>query len=172
MQLGYSEANVKQKEEETTMNLLKKGAMTLFVMIMAVMLVACGVKVETKTYKLYKNGVDIKITYTYRGDKVIKQTAENIVPYTSLGVTSKEEAEKILKDLSDKFQGVEGLKEELEYKDDKVVETLEIDYTKASIDEIKELPGVTMGEGDVSKGVSLKRSAKELESQGFKEVKK
>ncbi|HAO6465694.1 TPA: DUF1307 domain-containing protein, partial [Listeria monocytogenes] len=52
------------------MKMLKKGTTVLFVMIMAVMLVACGDKEETKTYSLSQNGVDSKLTYTYKGDKV------------------------------------------------------------------------------------------------------
>lgn len=54
------------------MKLLKKGTTVLFVMIMAVMLVACGDKEESKTFSLSQNGVDSKLTYTYKGDKVTK----------------------------------------------------------------------------------------------------
>nr|WP_221630456.1 YehR family lipoprotein [Listeria farberi] len=151
--------------------MLKKGTAVLFVMIMAVMLVACGDKEETKTYTISQNGVDSKLTYTYKGDKVTKQTAENTMLYTSLGVTSKEDAEKVLKATSEKFQGIEGLKESIEYKDDKAIETLEVDYTKISSEDIKKIPGMASS-GDASKGISMKESEKMLKSQGFKEVEK
>ncbi|MBC1376029.1 YehR family lipoprotein [Listeria sp. FSL L7-0091] len=153
------------------MKMLKKGTAVLFVMIMAVMLVACGDKEETKTYTISQNGVDSKLTYTYKGDKVTKQTAENTMLYTSLGVTSKEDAEKVLKATSEKFQGIEGLKESIEYKDDKAIETLEVDYTKISSEDIKKIPGMASS-GDASKGISMKESEKMLKSQGFKEVEK
>ncbi|EAC4875710.1 DUF1307 domain-containing protein [Listeria monocytogenes] len=153
------------------MKMLKKGTTVLFVMIMAVMLVACGDKEETKTYSLSQNGVDSKLTYTYKGDKVTKQTAENIMSYASLGVASKEDAEKMLKATSDKFQGIDGLKEKIEYKDDKAIETLEVDYTKISSEDMNKIPGMSSN-GDTSKGISMEESAKMLESQGYKEVSK
>lgn len=153
------------------MKMLKKGTTVLFVMIMAVMLVACGDKEETKTYSLSQNGVDSKLTYTYKGDKVTKQTAENKMSYASLGVASKEDAEKMLKATSDKFQGIDGLKEKIEYKDDKAIETLEVDYTKISSEDMNKIPGMSSN-GDTSKGISMEESAKMLESQGYKEVSK
>ncbi|ALU77449.1 TPA: YehR family lipoprotein [Listeria monocytogenes] len=153
------------------MKMLKKGTAVLFVMIMAVMLVACGDKEETKTYTLSQNGVDSKLTYTYKGDKVTKQTAENTMSYASLGVDSKEDAEKMLKATSDKFQGIDGLKEKIEYKDDKAIETLEVDYTKISSEDMNKIPGMSSN-GDTSKGISMEESAKMLESQGYKEVSK
>ncbi|EAD4105195.1 DUF1307 domain-containing protein, partial [Listeria monocytogenes] len=141
------------------MKMLKKGTAVLFVMIMAVMLVACGDKEETKTYTLSQNGVDSKLTYTYKGDKVTKQTAENTMSYASLGVASKEDAEKMLKATSDKFQGIDGLKEKIEYKDDKAIETLEVDYTKISSEDMNKIPGMSSN-GDTSKGISMEESAK------------
>ncbi|EAF5034320.1 TPA_asm: hypothetical protein GEK10_12795 [Listeria monocytogenes] len=153
------------------MKMLKKGTAVLFVMIMAVMLVACGDKEETKTYTLSQNGVDSKLTYTYKGDKVTKQTAENTMSYASLGVDSKKDAEKMLKATSDKFQGIDGLKEKIEYKDDKAIETLEVDYTKISSEDMNKIPGMSSN-GDTSKGISMEESAKMLESQGYKEVSK
>lgn len=144
--------------------------MALFVMIMAVMLVACGGKEETKTFTLSQNGVESKLIYTCKGDKVTKQTAENAMSYTALGVSSKEEAEKMLKETSDKFQDIDGLKEKIEYKDDKAIETIEVDYTKISSEDIKKIPGMSTS-GDASKGISMKESVKLLESQGYKEAK-
>ncbi|MBC2039005.1 YehR family lipoprotein [Listeria marthii] len=152
------------------MKMLKKGTMALFVMVMAVMLVACGGKEETKTYELSQNGSTTKMTYTYVKDKVTIQTTENEMTYSALGFKNKEEAEKALKESSDKFQGVEGVKESIEYKDDKAIETLEIDYEKADAKELTKLPGFAAS-GDIEKGISMEESAKMLESQGFKEAK-
>lgn len=41
----------------------------------------------------------MKLTYKADEDKVIEQTADNIVPYESLGVTTPEEAEEVLAEL-------------------------------------------------------------------------
>ncbi|MCU09465.1 DUF1307 domain-containing protein [Listeria monocytogenes] len=152
------------------MNLLKKGTMTLFVMVVAVMLVACGGEEETKTYELSKNSTESKLTYTCKGDNVIKQTDEYTMPYTALGVSSKTEAEKFFKEIIDKLQNIDGLTVKVEYKDDKAIETLEIDYTKISSENIKGIPGLTMS-GDTSKGISMRASEKLLKARGYKEVK-
>lgn len=40
------------------MKMLKKGTAVLFVMVMAMMLVACGGKEETRTFTLSQNGVE------------------------------------------------------------------------------------------------------------------
>lgn len=149
--------------------MLKKGTAVLFVMVMAMMLVACGGKEETRTFTLSQNGVESKLVYTYKGDKVTKQTAENTMSYTALSVSSKEDAEKLLKETSDKFQNIDGLKEKIEYKDDKAIETIEVDYTKIASEDMNKIPG--MASGDASKGISMKESAKLLESQGYKENK-
>ncbi|EHZ2531426.1 YehR family lipoprotein [Listeria monocytogenes] len=151
------------------MKMLKKGKAVLFVMVMAMMLVACGGKEETRTFTLSQNGVESKLIYTYKGDKVTKQTAENTMSYTALSVSSKEDAEKLLKETSDKFQNIDGLKEKIEYKDDKAIETIEVDYTKIASEDMNKIPG--MASGDASKGISMKESAKLLESQGYKENK-
>ncbi|EBF5840413.1 DUF1307 domain-containing protein [Listeria monocytogenes] len=151
------------------MKMLKKGTAVLFIMVMAMMLVACGGKEETRTFTLSQNGVESKLVYTYKGDKVTKQTAENTMSYTALSVSSKEDAEKLLKETSDKFQNIDGLKEKIEYKDDKAIETIEVDYTKIASEDMNKIPG--MASGDASKGISMKESAKLLESQGYKENK-
>ncbi|EAD0587954.1 DUF1307 domain-containing protein [Listeria monocytogenes] len=151
------------------MKMLKKGTAVLFVMVMAMMLVACGGKEETRTFTLSQNGVESKLVYTYKGDKVTKQTAENTMSYTALSVSSKEDAEKLLKETSDKFQNIDGLKEKIEYKDDEAIETIEVDYTKIASEDMNKIPG--MASGDASKGISMKESAKLLESQGYKENK-
>ncbi|EFR86043.1 YehR, partial [Listeria monocytogenes FSL F2-208] len=142
------------------MKMLKKGTAVLFVMVMAMMLVACGGKEETRTFTLSQNGVESKLVYTYKGDKVTKQTAENTMSYTALSVSSKEDAEKLLKETSDKFQNIDGLKEKIEYKDDKAIETIEVDYTKIASEDMNKIPG--MATGDASKGISMKESAKLL----------
>ena len=36
-----------------------------------------------------QDGIDSTLTYTYQGDKVLTQTAKNIVSYDKLGITKK-----------------------------------------------------------------------------------
>ncbi|SUB70454.1 Uncharacterized lipoprotein yehR precursor [Pluralibacter gergoviae] len=72
--------------------------------------------------------------------------------------------------IGQKYQGVDGVEEKINYEDTYAEETVKIDYTKADTAKLKELMGA-MSTGDVSKGVSMKQSQALLEAQGFKEVK-
>lgn len=53
----------------------KKGIVMLLIVTIAFILGACGAKEETRTFY-------------YEGDKVTKQTSENVVPYESVGISS------------------------------------------------------------------------------------
>ncbi|CAM4088272.1 DUF1307 domain-containing protein [Listeria booriae] len=152
------------------MNLLKKGVSLLLLLILAVGLVGCGSKEESKTFTSEQNGMKMELTYTYKGDKVTKQTTKNVIPYKTLGVSTKEDAEKSLKALSDKYQGVKGLKESLTYNDDNVVESVEVDYENADLDKLAKIPGMLIS-GNTKKGISMKKSQEVLEKQGFTEKK-
>lgn len=149
---------------------LKKLTSMVSVLILALLLTACGGSEETKSFELNNGAVIVKITYTYKGDKVTKQSTMNTIPYADVGLTSKEEAQELFDPLIEPFQGINGLTHKMEYKDSEAIETLSVEYKEADIDEIKKLPGM-MIDGDTSKGISMKESATLLESQGFKEVK-
>src|SRR5699024_6938420 len=112
----------------------KKGIGLLVILSIVCVLSACGSKeVEERVFELEEMGIVTTMTYTYQGDKVLKQKAENIIPYASLGVTSQEEAEEILDPQVEELQGIDGVSEEVEYKEDEALETLEIDYENLEI---------------------------------------
>jgi len=152
------------------LKMFKKLLTALCASVVVFSLAGCGDKEETKTFKANINGVEMSLTYTYSGDKVIKQTAENKIAYSSIGAKNKEEAQTVLGPIGQKYQGVEGVEEKINYEDTYAEETVKIDYTKADTAKLKELMGA-MSTGDVSKGVSMKQSQALLEAQGFKEVK-
>jgi uncharacterized lipoprotein YehR (DUF1307 family) len=129
-------------------------------------LTACGGKEQQATYETEQNGVKIALTYYAKGDKVTKQTAESTIPYSSLGVDNEADAKELLKDTAQAYEGIAGVSDELVYGENEVTEKFEIDYTKADIEEIKGLPGVTL-DGNTSKGISFKKSTKMLEDQGY-----
>ena len=57
----------------------------------------------------------------------------------------------------------------MDYQDDQVVESLTIDYEKADPNEVSGLSG-SMSDGDLSNGISLKKSVEMLEEQGYEIV--
>ncbi|HCD7254298.1 TPA: YehR family lipoprotein [Citrobacter farmeri] len=142
----------------------------VFASVLVLSLAGCGDKEESKTFKADVNGTEIVMTYTYKGDKVIKQTSQNKINFASIGVTTKEDAAKILDPISAKYQNIPGVEEKLTYKDGYAEETVSVDMEKV---DFKKLQGVmgTQFSGDPSNGISMKQSQKMLEASGFKEVK-
>ncbi|MEF3331383.1 YehR family lipoprotein [Oceanobacillus oncorhynchi] len=132
-------------------------------------LMACNSE-ETVTLQSEQNGVIMKITYVAEGDEVIEQSTESEIPYSSLMVTTKEEAQAILDPIVAEIQGTEGLEHNIDYQDDKAIETMTIDYTTADLSEISALPGSTFEGEEGADTVSLEQSVEMMEGQGFEVV--
>ncbi|WP_167628419.1 YehR family lipoprotein [Listeria valentina] len=152
------------------MKFLKRGLSLVFVFVLALTVVACGEEAKTKTFELEQNGATMEVTYTYKGDKVLKQTSKNKIPYSAMGVTSKDQAKEKLQSTVKQYQGIKGLKENITYGDNAVSETVAIDYEKVDLDKVSGISGI-MIEGDAKNGISMKQSEKMLKDQGFKEKK-
>lgn len=70
---------------------MKKFLRVFLIFIGVLFLASCGSKIETKTFVgSPQDGIDSTLTYTYQGDKVLTQTAKNIVSYDKLGITKEE----------------------------------------------------------------------------------
>ncbi len=148
----------------------KKGIGLLVILSIVFLLAACGSKeVEKRVFELEEMGIVTTMTYTYQGDEVLKQKAENIFPYASLGVSSQEEAEEILDPQVEELQGIDGVTEEIEYKEDEALEVLEIDYENLDPEKIEKIPGLNIS-GNIKNGISMEKSAEALLSQGYEEV--
>ena len=85
---------------------------------------ACGSE-ETRTFEMEETGTKSTITYTYSGDEVSKQTAENIVNYEELGI-EKADAEEIIKTVAEQYKDIDGVEYSVEYGDEEAVENIEI----------------------------------------------
>ncbi|MHC5251447.1 YehR family lipoprotein [Listeria kieliensis] len=150
------------------MKFLKRGLSLVFVFVLALTVVACGEEAKTKTFELEQSGATMEVTYTYKGDKVLKQTSKNKIPYSAMGVTTKEQAKEKLQATVDQYKGVKGLKETITYGDDAVSETVAIDYEKVDMDKVSGISGM-MTDGDTKNGISMEKSEKMLKEKGFKE---
>ena len=136
---------------------MKKFLRVFLIFIGVFFLASCGSKIETKTFVgSPQDGIDSTLTYTYQGDKVLTQTAKNIVSYDKLGIT-KEEAKTALEPVSKQYEDIKGLDYKLTYE--------KLDYDKA-----KKVDGIQI-DGDSSKGISMKKSQELVESQGYTEQK-
>ncbi|MDV7751551.1 YehR family lipoprotein [Enterococcus casseliflavus] len=126
-----------------------------------------GAKEETKTFTMDQNGVSMELVFTYEGDKVKTQTANNVMPYSAIGVTTKEEAQTVLDPIAEQYQQVKGLDYSLDYTDSEATESLTINYDELDYDSAKQLPGVSF-EGNTENGISMERTEEMLLDQGYK----
>jgi hypothetical protein len=104
------------------------------------------------------------LVYTVDGDNVIKQSAHNIADPEILGATP-EDVKSFIEEKYKGYNGLKGVKQTIEIKDGKVVQDLEVDFSVASISELrKALPEEYSGIGN---RVSFSNSKKALEGMGF-----
>lgn len=139
--------------------------------VLAVFLTACSESETTRTFEAEQDGIVTTLEYTAKGDKVIKQTTENVIQYDLAGIESKEQAKELFEPMTEQFQNIDGITHKLEYEDSKAIESLVIDYEAVDFDEIKDLPGMSFSEDPKENDISMEKSAEMIESQGFKEVK-
>lgn len=106
------------------------------------------------------------LTYIVDGDNVLKHSGHNVYDPVAIGTT----AETLKASVEEAYKGYEGLKgvtQSIEIKDGKVVQHTEIDFTVASLDELKKaLPDEYSGIGD---SVSFSASEKMLKNLGYTE---
>ena len=78
---------------------MKKTVVGFIALLGIFFLASCGANgasQKTKTFTNEQNGVQMELVFNYEGDEVKKQTANNIMPYSSVGVSTKEEAKQLL----------------------------------------------------------------------------
>ena len=126
-------------------------------------------KETTKTHTFVNknnSGITSNLVYTVEGDNVIKQTAHNVADPDILNATP-EDVKSFIEEKYKGYNGLKGVKQTIEIKDGKVVQNLEVDFSVASISELrKALPEEYSGIGN---RVSFSNSKKALEKMGFTE---
>ena len=143
-----------------------KKILQIISVFLLVFLVGCAEKEGSKVYVKKQPGVQMEITLYYKGDVVTKQTAKNIITYSELGLT-KETFKKQAEKLGEKFKGIKGLEDKVDYQDKVAIETVTVDYSIANVHELSGLPGVGVG----NEKVSLKKTEEKLIEERFDEKK-
>ncbi|HBM0097454.1 TPA: YehR family lipoprotein [Salmonella enterica subsp. enterica serovar Blitta] len=124
---------------------------------------------ETQRYVGNLNGIEIKLTYYYKGDIVLRQASENKILYKILKANNKEEAQKMLSQVSDSYQGIPGLTERIDYYDSYATEYVNIDFTQAKMSDLCKLPGSSI-DNCSAHYLSMIRSQKLLEESGYHRI--
>ena len=124
-------------------------------------------KDETKNYIFVHNsnpGRTSTLTYTVKGDDVVKQTAHNVFDPEKLNNTA-EGIKQIVDDTNKGYEGVKGVTQKVEIQDEKVIQNIEVDMSVASLDELKKaMPNEYSGIGN---RVSFAASKKKLKEAGY-----
>lgn len=125
---------------------------------------------STVDYTLAGTGTDSTITFEYEDDKVLKQTAVNVVNYDE-AKTTKEQLQTAMESLTSSYKDIKGLSYDVEYGDTEAKETVVVDYTKVDLKELADLQGVTFdSDADDADSVSLKKTVELLEKSGYTKV--
>ena len=113
-----------------------------------------------------RTGLNSTLTYTVDGDKVLKQSGHNVYDPEALDTTA-ETLKAFVEKTYKGYEGLKGVTHSIEIKDGKVVQDAEVDFTVASLDELrKALPEEYSGIGN---NVSFTASKKMLKDLGYTE---
>ena len=100
---------------------------------------------------------------------MIKQVTTNEGLYANLN-RSKEDIQKILDSIAAKYQGIDGIKQSIDYQEDKFIETIEVDYENLDYEKSKVVMGTNFQDPKKVK-ISLKKSEETLIKAGYQEQK-
>lgn len=121
------------------------------------------------TLALSEDDYDTEITYEADGDIIKKQTTRSEATYEQYGVQNKASAEVAFNEIVEQYQSIDGVDFDIEFFDEKVEQSLTIDFENIDAEDLKEVPGVNI-DGNLKKGVSLKATVKVLQEQGYEIV--
>ena len=126
-------------------------------------------KEETKTHTFVHNskpGIESTLAYTVKEDNILKQTVYNVFDPAKLDNTA-EGIKEIVEDTYKGYEGVKGVTQKIEIKDEKVILSMEVDMTVATLADLKKaMPNEFSGFGN---RISYAASKKMLEESGYTE---
>ena len=149
-----------------------KNILLAFTMLFVVVLTtACSDGTKKRVFVKDADGQKSTITYVYseKEDRVLKQLTTNEGIYDKLNpAMTKEEVKKIIDKEIEETKGIKGIKHTVEYKEDRFIESLEVDLENLDYEKAKNYLSIQ----DPKKvRVSMKVSAEIMYNQGYKEQK-
>lgn len=144
----------------------------LFLLTAILSLAACGSE-ETVTLQGSEFGVDMEVTIDAKDDEITKQTVQSEIPYSVIGVASKEEAEsmdEMLQAEFEPFEDIDGIEFSLDYEEEQLTQIVSVDLTVADIDEINSIPDASFPEPEDDEYLSLEETVQLFEDEGFEVV--
>ena len=94
------------------------------------------------------------------------------VLYSAIGANSKDDAKLMMEAQgSADWDGIKGITHEVEYKDDRFIETTSVDLNKVDLATLNELLPIETDDGKIPEYVSYKLTKDNFLNQGYTEVK-
>ncbi|EHJ08177.1 YehR family lipoprotein [Staphylococcus simiae] len=146
---------------------MKKITTLFIIMILSVVTLTACSKEQTKTYEGDINGKQVITTLTYKGDDLLKQSTIGTVKYDDLGI-DKQKAKKLFAKNEKAFKNLKGTDYNVDYKKNKAVEHIDVDFKEANIKELKKRLGYVSPSDDDSK-ISFEKMEKQLKRSGLTE---
>src|SRR5699024_4347697 len=105
---------------------------------------------QTNEVTMFKRDgqMDKKVTLLAEGNRLIKQTLVNEVPYELFSIQSKEEMQDFLQEEIEIYQQLEGIDYEIDFFEHYYYEELHIDYDKLSMDDYENQVGDSLTEAE------------------------
>ncbi|MEK4299637.1 DUF1307 domain-containing protein [Oceanobacillus sp. FSL W8-0428] len=144
----------------------------LFLLIATLGLAACGSE-ETVTLQGDQMGMSMEVTLDAKDDEVTHQTVKTDIPYSTMMLESKEEAEELDEQIRSEFkpfEDIEGIEFEIKYGDDALTQTISVDLTAVDMEELNSIPGASLPAIEDDEYISLEETVKELEDAGLEVV--
>lgn len=150
----------------------KKLVMSLFSGLLLLLLVACsGQKQRHFQYIDQEAGLDTQVTYTYEKEKVTSLKTVSTALYSNINVADKAEAKAILSNIETFYKDIKGVKMSLDYKKDRVILTMEVDYKTLEIKDGFTVPGFFTNKDNKKAITNLEKNIKAIKDMNFKEIK-
>lgn len=132
----------------------------LAVLVPVLLLTGCGSSETTTTCTFKEGPTETTATFTSKGDKVSKQVEESVIV---LDAETKTYASTLVSLLESELKDIKGVTFTDKTKDDKLILTITVDYTKADFDELAKKDLVESGVDYIS----LEKTVESFEKDGY-----
>ena len=144
-----------------------KKLLSIFLMLLVLVtgLVACGGSKGSKTFVKTENDVSLEVTLNYDGNEIKSYSIISVIPLED--GADEESMKELYKSIQESENKVEGVTTNFDISDGKIKNTLDIDLTKISDEDLKQ----HMGDENIEDFKDLKKAEESLTSDGFTEKK-
>lgn len=160
---------------------MKKSIKIVFLLVIGLLVTGCGntssgtTKKETSTYINRMEGLNLSVTFTHSGDKLLKVEQTMEYPLEHFGIEKgqalddelKTQIEEQVSSMYDGYQDGKGTSLTAKFTEESLFLDMSVDLEKADQEAISAL----INNGGNSKNISFKKTVEDFEAEGFKEKK-